>query len=570
MDEELKKFRIIRNIALLFFTVLIISSLKLQLIEGGKYYRLSEENRIREKYLTPPRGKIFDRNNIEIANTRPGFYVSVTRAFVDEPSLKRVSTILNISRKTIKERLALQKNPFIPVKIAHDITYEQLAEIEESLEDLKDVQVGVEPLRNYPYKELLFHVIGYVGEVTERELKNGKYLLGDYVGRMGLEKFYEDQLQGKRGIEYIEVDAQGRELRKLSEKRPSPPISGKDLYTTLDVALTESVAVYLNNYERAACVCLDPRNGEVLVLYSKPGFDPNLFIHGIEKTQWQIINKDPNAPMFNRTIMSCYPPGSTFKPFIALAGLDSWMIDKNKHFEPCRGQLRLGRRIFRCWRRHGRLDLIGALIKSCDIYFYQLGEFLGIDTIFSRVKRVGFGSKLGIDLPNEKNGLLPDRSWFEHRYGKHWTLGHIFNLSIGQGDLLVTPLQLACAYTIFVNDGKIPIPHLLKGDSVRYIETGISVEAIKTVCEGLKGVVAAGTGRLARLEQYEVWGKTGTAQNPHGKDHALFVGLAPAQDPKILVCVVVENAGHGGSVAAPIAGRIIKAFLSREKNIVIK
>ncbi len=570
MDEELKKFKIVRNVSLLFFALLLFTSLKLQLIEGRKYYRLSEENCIREKYIVPPRGKIFDRNNIELANTRPGFYVSVTRACVDESSLQKIADILGIKEKIIKDRLHLQKNPYVPVKIAHDITYQQLALIEEELEDLKEVQVGVEPLRNYPYQDLLFHVIGYVGEVTEQELKDGKYILGDYVGRMGLEKFYETSLQGKRGVEYIEVDARGRELRKLSEKRPCPPIPGKDLYTTLDVALTESVAVYLSNYERAACVCLNPENGEVLVLYSKPGFDPNLFIHGIEKSQWQIINKDLNAPMFNRTIMSCYPPGSTFKPFIALAGLDSRMVDKDRYFKPCFGKLRLGRRIFKCWRPHGRLNLIDALIKSCDIYFYQLGTFIGIDTIVSRIKKIGFGKKMGIDLPNEKEGFLPNRKWYEKRYGKNWTSGHIYNLSIGQGDLLVTPLQLACAYTVFVNDGKIPIPHLIKTDSVKYIDTGISSDAINIVCEGLKGVVAAGTGILARLKHYEVWGKTGTAQNPHGKDHALFIGLAPAQDPKILVCVVVENAGHGGSVAAPIAGRIIKAFLTQETALTEK
>lgn len=563
MDENIKKFKSVRNIIVAVFVIILLASIKLQIIEGKKYDRLSEKNRIRKRFIPAPRGKIFDRTGKEIANTRPGFYISVIQSIIDENTLKQITHILDIDEKTIKEKYKMEKNPFMAVKIAHDISYKQLSIIEENIGILKGIEVGVEPLRNFPHGKLMCHVLGYVGEVTHNEIKKEKnYSINDYIGRMGIEEYYEDHLKGIDGIEYVEVDARGREIGKIAEKRPTPVVNGKDLYTTIDLALTESVAVYLENYKKAACVCLNPQNGEVLVLYSKPGFDPNLFVHGLQKKEWQILNNTPEAPMYNRAIMSCYPCGSTFKPFVALAALDSKMITKEKYFTPCRGKYRLGKRIFKCWKKHGKLDLTGAIIHSCDIYFYQLGRYIGIDTIVSRASEFGFGIKTEIDIPNEKSGFLPNREWFERQYGKNWTEGHIFNLSIGQGDLLVTPLQLACAYTIFANDGKIPIPHIIKREDYHYHTTTVSKETIEMVEEGLSRVVSLGTGTLARVAGWEVCGKTGTAQNPHGEDHSLFVGYAPRDNPRILVCVFVENAGHGGSVAAPIAGKIIKAYLN--------
>jgi len=564
MDENVKKFRIIRNVIAVVFVIIILTSIRLQIIEGKKYYRLSEKNRIRQKYNPAPRGIVFDRNGIEIANTRPGFYVSAIQSIIDENTLNEITEILDIDEEMVREKFRLEENPFMPVKIAHDIPYKQLSIIEEKMDVLKGIEVGVEPLRNYPYGEVLCHVLGYVGEITNRELQgNIDYSINDYIGRMGLEESYENHLRGVDGIEYVEIDARGREVGKITEKRPTSIINGKDIYTTIDCALSESVAVYLGKYRKAACVCLDPRNGEIFVLYSKPGFDPNLFVHGLRKEEWQILNTTPEAPMYNRATMSCYPAGSTFKPFVALAALDSKMITEETCFAPCRGKYRLGRRIFKCWKAHGKRNLIGAIVHSCDIYFYQLGRFIGIDTMVSIAREVGFGKKTEIDIPNEKGGLLPDRKWFENRYGDNWTEGHVFNFSIGQGDLLVTPLQLACAFTVFANDGKICVPHIVKKEKHDYHTTAISKEAIATVKEALGEVVSSGTGTLARVKDYVVCGKTGTAQNPHGEDHSLFVGFAPIDNPRVLVCVFVENAGHGGSVAAPIAGKILKYWLNK-------
>ncbi len=562
MDENIKKFKLIRNVVLIAFLVILLSSLRLQIIEGKKYYRLSEKNRIRQRYIPAARGKIFDRRGQEIANTRPGFFVSAIQSLIDENALKEIAHILEIDERSIREKLRMEKNPFMAVKIAHDIRYEQLSVIEEGMDLLKGIEVGVEPLRNYPHKELFCHLIGYVGEITHNEItKNKGCKIDDYIGRMGIEEYCEGQLRGTDGVEYIEVDARGRELGKIAEKRPLSATPGKDIYTTIDLALTESVSVYLEDFENAACVCLNPQNGEIYVLYSKPGFDPNHFVHGLQKKEWQMLHSRPDAPMYNRAIMSCYPCGSAFKPFVALAALDAKMITPEKSFTPCFGKYRLGRRIFKCWKRHGRLKLVDAIVYSCDIYFYQLGALVGVDTIVSRAREIGFGKKTGIDLPGEKAGFLPDRTWFESHYGDNWTLGHIFNLSIGQGDLLVTPLQVACAYSVFANDGKIPLPHVIRRNEHQYRETTISEEAIATVEQGMKGVVSSGTGTLADVANFEVCGKTGTVQNPHGEDHSLFVGYAPCNDPQILLCVFVENAGHGGSVAAPIAGKIFRAFM---------
>lgn len=569
MDEKVAAFKIIRNLIIFLAAVLVAWSVKLQIIEGRKYLRLSEENRIRKKSIPAPRGRILDRHGIEIANTRPGFYAAIVRATINQENLNTVARILNMTAAEIMEKSKVEKNIYNPVKIAHDISYEQLSLIEERIDLLGGIEVGTEPLRYYPYGELLFHVIGYVGEITNREMeRESGYILGDYVGKTGLEHYYEKILQGTHGVEYVEVDARGKEVGAITEKRSIPPTAGIDLLTTIDIALTESVAVYLEDYERAACVCLNPRNGGILVLYSKPGVDPNIFTHGVSSTEWKELLKDPAAPMYDRTTMSCYPPGSIYKPFVALAALDSRMSGEERRFEPCHGAYRLGRRDFRCWKRHGSLDLDGAIVNSCDIYFYQLGRLVGIDTIADRSSRVGFGRKTGIDLPNEKQGILPDRLWFEKRYGKNWTQGHIFNLSIGQGDILTTPLQLACAYTVFANGGRMPIPHIIHRDDTTYFDTDFAPGTIETIRRSLAGVVDRGTGAWARVAGVDVCGKTGTSQNPHGEDHALFVGFAPAEEAEILVCVVVENVGHGGSHAAPVTAKIIRAYLnSRQQQL---
>uniref|UniRef100_A0A7C6AFK8 Penicillin-binding protein 2 n=1 Tax=candidate division WOR-3 bacterium TaxID=2052148 RepID=A0A7C6AFK8_UNCW3 len=569
MDQDLKTYRFLQTLLFITFAIILFFSIKLQIFEGNKYYRLSEENRIKKKYIIAPRGKIYDRQGREIANTRPAFYVSIIPALTDQSSIEKVAQILSVDVNMIQKKLKIEKNPYVSIKIDRDVSFREVSIIEEQIEELAGVEVGVEPVRNYPYNELLCHLLGYVSEITDLELKQFKdYKLGDYIGRIGIEQQYEKILAGKDGIDYIEVDVKGRELGKVPEYRPLPPIPGNDLYTTIDLELTDSTASFLKNYPRASAIAMDPQNGEIYVFYSKPGFDPNRFVRGLTEAEWQALNNPKEAPLYNRVTMSCYPIGSTIKPFIALAGLDKGMLGLEKRFEPCKGGLRLGNRYFGCWKIHGSLNLFDAIVYSCDIYFYQLGRYLGIDNITDILFEVGFGKPTGIDLPQEKTGLVPDRNWMEKRYGKNWTEGHIFNLSIGQGDILATPLQLARAYTVFANQkNAIVIPHLNKAIETDDKIVNRKIEALEIVRDALSNVVARGTGMMAQVQGFEVSGKTGTAENPHGEDHSLFVGYAPKENPRILVCVVVENAGHGGSVAAPIVGRIIKTYYEINKRL---
>ncbi len=567
MDKELKKYRTLEILIFGIFAIIIVFSFKLQIFEGKKYHRLSDENRIKKKYISAPRGNIYDRKGRIIANTRPAFYVSVIPALAQQSSIESIARLLEIDLNTIQRKIKLEKNPYASVKISRDIPFEQISLIEESLEDLPGIEVGIEPVRNYPFQELFCHILGYVSEITELELKQMKdYKIGDYTGRIGLEQQYEAILRGTDGLDFIEVDVKGRELGKVSEYRAIPPTPGKDLYTTLDLELTDSTAQFLKNFPRAAVIAFNPQNGEVYVIFSKPGFDPNRLVHGLTESEWQLLNNPDDAPLYNRATMSCYPIGSTIKPFIALAGLDTGFIESNKRFDPCKGGLQFGNRYFGCWKIHGSLSLIDAIIYSCDVYFYQLGRYLGIDVITKMLDDVGFGKQTGIDLPQEKTGIVPERKWMEKKYGKGWTEGHILNLSIGQGDILATPLQLARAYSLFANlDNTIATPHLNKNLKTQNFVINIKNEALNTVKKSLAGVVEKGTGMMARVPGLLVSGKTGTAENPHGDDHSIFVGYAPSENPEILVCIIVENAGHGGSIAAPIAGKIIKTFWAINK-----
>lgn len=564
MDEKGLRFRHAFIIILILFAVIFFFVVRIQIIEGRRYYQLSEENRVREVYNAAPRGSILDRNGIILANSRPGFSVSIIPAVIDDRTTDELAVIVGMDPAAIRERMKRTRTPRIALKIKHDIDFNTLTKVEERMREKKGIVVGIEPLRNYPHDSLFCHVLGYVGEVTYGELGGpSEYRYGDFVGRMGIEEFYEGKLRGKDGVTYMEVDAYGNELGPIAEKRPLPLTEGESITLTIDAALQESAAVYLAAYKKAAVVALDPGTGDVLTLYSKPGFDPNVFIQGLTMEAWREIEGHQDAPLYDRAIMSGYPPGSTYKPFVALAALDQGLVKADRKFAPCTGKFRMGNRVFRCWSVHRRKDLVEALVHSCDIYFYQLGLLVGIDGMHELGKRLGLGEVCGIDLPEEKKGLLPDTKWFDVRYRKQWSKGHVMNLAIGQGEILVTPLQLACAYAVLANEGKAVHPRLMKHGKPKLTETGISKEAIATVRQSLLKVVEEGTGVMARLGPMPIAGKTGTAQNPFGGDHSLFVGYSPVDHPEILVVVIVENAGHGGSIAAPIAGRLIEDFFNK-------
>ena len=426
-------------------------------------------------------------------------------------------------------------------------------------------------------------MLGYIGEISVAELENlaGEgYKKGDIIGKRGIEAEYDQLLRGKEGVEYVEVDARGRRVRKLTSPKPIPPVPGDNLILSLDTDI-QALAERLLRGKRASAVMLNVKDGSVLALVSMPDYDLNDFSGVLTTKIWKKYFENPNHPMYNRAVQSSYPPGSTFKPVIALAGLDSKII--TEHFSAtCRGFLRYGRRNYYCWYKkgHGTLDLIHGIENSCNVYFYNLGIKVGVDVWADYARRLHFGEKTGIDLPHENSGLVPDRKYLDKKFGKDkWSKGLMLNMAIGQGDLLVTPLQMAQMAMIIANDGLGFRPHLLLG--VEHVQTGkkewvqpdsfrvaIHKKYFEIVKEGMRLVVngPTGTGHRARLPEIVVAGKTGTTQNPHGKDHAWFIGFAPFENPEVAVAVMVENGGYGGSVAAPVAHDMLQLYFQKKSK----
>ncbi len=600
----------------LVFVALLARLAWLQLARGERYRTLSDENRVRPELLRAERGRILDRDGVVLADNAPSHRLNFDprdRAFRrDRPKLERVIGILaEILEKDPQEMAAqietARKRQYAPIPLARNLSFRQLSQLEERAERLPGVEVISESVRRYPHGVLAAHLLGHLGEISEEELDRREalgYHLGDLVGRFGLERQYEDALHGQNGAEYVEVDAHGRRTHIFPELPMRSAVPGKDLVTTLDAELQRVAERALDGLpahgrpfprilpppgERpdslgppyaGAIVALDPRTGEVLAMASRPAFDPNLFIRGFSREEWRALNA-PTHPLLNRAVASAYPPGSVFKIFTSLAGLDAGVITPTRTFSGCGGGYWYGNRTFRCWRPqgHGALTLSDALARSCDVYYYQVGIALGVERIGQYGERMRVAEKTGIDLPEERAGLVPTIEWYTARYGKGgYGSGAALNLSIGQGEVLMTPLQIARFVAATVNGGTILRPHFVRriesvdGEVLRDATTEnwvegqlpVSSEHLRTVTAAMEKVVmeAGGTGSRARVGKFRIGGKTGTAQNPHGDDHALFACFATVDDPRIVVSVVCEEAGHGGSVAGPVAQRILQVFLT--------
>jgi penicillin-binding protein 2 len=575
MEDRLKRFRVIFLILIVCSLPVVARLIQLQLVAGSHNYNLAERNRIRRVFVPAARGRIYDRQGVLLADVRPAFSVSVVPQELAPGSLTNLSRILGMDEVLLQKEIAQNLPPSIPIKIKRDVDLTLVTKIEEHASDLVGVIIEVEPWRRYRRGEVFAHVLGYEGEVSESELKAlPGYRLGDYIGRSGIEAFYESFLRGKDGAEYLEVDCQGRTLGPLSEKRTLAPVPGRDVYLTLDARIQERAFELVKDYDRAAVIGIEPENGNVVCFISKPSFDPNVFATPTASEHRLQLFLDENSPLYNRVLQGRYPPGSTFKPAIVLAGLKAGLVDSTTVFS-CAGAVQFGGRTFRCWKTHGQLALKGAIINSCDSYFYQLGRKVGIDRIAGFVKDAGITGPTGIDLPGEGIGFIPDSKWYE-RHGGYIPPGAALNLAIGQGEVLVTPLELACFFASIANDGKFIRPHLLQtvkqnGVAVEVSGPGgvktdravnrmldVSPAQIRFLQDALVRVVGEGTGIGAKIEGVMVAGKTGTAQNPQGKDHAWFVGYVK---DRILFCVLLENAGMGGALAAPVVRELIQEYL---------
>ena len=587
------------SFAAFFLFFLLLSRLwYLQVIVADNLLDQSENNRLRFVPVAAPRGAILDRNGKVLVYNTPSFSVAVIPQDVKdkEQLIDNLARYLNLDRKEIEEkwRKGQGRAKYYPLVVASNITRDQMEFLEENRLALSGVNIEMKPVRAYSYGQLASHLLGYLGEISEDELGQERYLdynAGDYTGKSGIERNWESYLHGIDGGRQIEVDARGRFLRTVQETNPGV---GNTVMLTIDLELQRAVEDAFGD-KAGAAVAMDVRTGEILAFSSNPDFDPALFMGRMPPDKWKEYLEDLRRPLENKALKGMYPPGSTFKIVTAIAGLEEGLIDQHTSVY-CTGKHQYGNRSFRCWEKkgHGQVSLKRALKESCDVYFYQLADRLGVDRIAAYAKRFGMGAPLGVGLENEKGGVVPTREWKLKRYGKPWYAGETLPVGIGQGYVLTTPLQLASMIATVANEGTVYQPHLVKrvvdsdGKVLKEFgpqvsgKTAFKPETYRLIKEGLFAVVnePRGTGGAARLYEVKVAGKTGTSQVvklrdnkgdvPYQfRDHALFVAFAPYENPEIAVAVVVEHGEHGGSAAGPIAGKLLRAYFE-QKGVIKK
>jgi penicillin-binding protein 2 len=589
--QESRKYKWCKWLLILTIIILTVRLWDIQIMKGSEMRKLSEQNRIRVKKVIAPRGMIYDRAGRIMADTRPSFNMYITPEDIKDfnQTVDGLAKLINIDRDDIIDKMKVASSfpPSFPVKIKSDISMDEVAKIEVNRIYLPGVTIQIEPKRNYPYAKMMAHMLGYVSEVSDEELKNKElkgYSPGDNIGRYGLERAYETYLRGKDGEKRVEVDAMGREVRTLETIEP---IAGNNLYLNVNLDVQLAVENAFEN-KKGGCIALETKTGAVIALVSRPSFDPNKFASGITKEDWKAITTDNAHPLQNRAIQGRYPPGSTFKILTSLKVLQEGLINENTGFS-CRGGFPFGNRVFKCWKKggHGGVSIHRGIVESCDVFFYNVGLKLGVDRIHEMSEAVGLTKITGIDLPGEKNGLVPSTEWKQKTYGQPWYEGETVSVSIGQGAVWLTPAQLVQLSAFVANEGVTFKPQIvnrivsLEGKTIKLFEpvmnTNVKLkkEVFRIVKEGMQGVVnePSGTAHGSQLQNISMCGKTGTAQSVGEKgrnlgDHAWFIAFAPFEDPVISISVLVEHGGHGSSAAAPVAKSITETFL--KEKIVIK
>jgi len=580
------------------FLGLITRLVFLQIVEGERFTYLSENNRIRIKRVPGTRGMIFDREGQLLVDSRPSFDL----IFVPEDSERPETTLKLLAGYLRRDPVELLKTfeenknraAFDELVLGRDIDWPAVVAVETHQLELPGVSLRARPRRNYSDGPMAAHVLGYLGEINQKQLKLLKdqgYVLGDEIGQYGLERRWEELLRGQSGGQQVEVDALGRRVRVLHEVTDVP---GYTVHLTLDRQLQETAYEALKGKE-GTIVALDVHSGAILALASTPAFDPNTFARGIKADEWSGLIKDQLRPLSNRATQGQYPPGSTFKIVMSIAGLEEGVIQPESFIQDP-GFYSFGNRSFRDWKKggHGAVNLHRAIVESCDTYFYQLGPKLGIDRIAKWANAFGLGEKTGIALDDERSGTIPSTEWKRKRYRQPWFPGETVSVAIGQGYVTVTPLQLANMMAAVANGGKLYRPYVVNkvesvdGATVR--EYGPEVirtielkpDTLKRVRAALADVVSAphGTGAAARSEVVSIAGKTGTAQVVEMKggyvkteqlayfnrDHAWFVSYAPVENPQVAIAVLVEHGGHGGDAAAPMAKKVFEKFIEVQKQ----
>ncbi len=559
----------------------------LQILHGEELSARAELVRTRLLRIPPPRGLIVDRNGKTVVTNRAQIVISVypDQLRQNPERIPLVAQRLGITPEELSEMVNNPRiNPYVPLVVLQGVQYEQAVDLIESQYNLPEVEVSLRAMRRYPYGKLFAHIVGYVGQISQEELKEYSeraqqegegdwistrlYEGTDFVGKNGLERQYEWYLHGKPGGEQVEVTPLGKKVRTVQQFEPTP---GARLVLTIDTRLQQKAFELLQGH-LGALVAIDPRTGEVLAMVSQPSFDPNLFVPRIPAKIWAPLINDPRAPLNNRAIQSAYAPGSIFKPIVALEGLKSGLISTHSGVR-CAGGYQAGQRYFRCWKRHGYVDFYDSVAQSCDVFYYQLAQRLGPNRLAELARAFGLGERTGIDLPHERRGLVPDTEWKRQTYNQPWFGGETLNYGIGQGYLSNTPLQWAVVTMGIANRGVIYRPHLMRqivapdGTVLENAEPEVihryeaSPQHWEAVVEAMVRTVERGTARSGRVPGVQVAGKTGSAEfRKGGKTHAWFIAFAPADNPRVAICVMAEEAGGGGAIAAPVAGEWLRYF----------
>lgn len=601
-ESRLFLSRIVTAFILILFLIagLVVRLVYLQVVGHEHYATLSKDNRIKISPLPPTRGVIYDRKGRMLAENVPTYSLELIPEQIEnlDNTLARLQKLLDISDEKIDlfQKQRKRNKSFTSTPLLQNLSDEDVAKFAVVRPYFPGVDVYARLVRHYPYGDLASHVVGYVGRINEQELKTlpvAKYRGTNHIGKTGIEKTYEEHLLGTAGYEEIETNAQARAVNTVATVEP---VAGSNIYLTLDIDLQKIAYDALSEYNGAA-VAIEIKTGGVLVFASRPGFDPNPFVSGISSKDYKALQDSPDQPLYNRALRGQYPPGSTAKPFLALAGLEYGVTDFG-HRLFCPGYYKLPNvdHKYRDWKKwgHGMVDMNEAITQSCDVYFYDLALALGIDKMHDFMDKFSFGRKTGIDMVGEVDGLMPSKEWKRHYRNQAWFPGETLITGIGQGYTQATPLQLAHATATLANYGKVITPHLVhsiisadyadliggKADAI----IPLKKQNVDNIIKGMTNVVhgARGTaGRLAKAITYQIAGKTGTAQvftikqeekyNEDAidfkmRDHALFIAFAPVHDPQIAVAIIAEHGGHGGSVAAPIAGEIIDAYLNQKKD----
>jgi penicillin-binding protein 2 len=572
--------KLISLVITVFIAVAVMSLFYMQIIQRRQFNEQSNENSVKPVPQVAPRGIFYDRFFRVMVGNRPSFSVQIIPAdYKDRKLDPLIEGVLDLPSGYISQILkdTTQYSKFIPRKVKRDVDFKAIAWFEENQNRLPGVHYVMETLRDYSFGVNGVHMFGYIKEISQEYLAKHKdeYTIGDNIGNNGLEKAYEQIVRGDKGMKYMLVDARQKTIGRYKDgKEDKITKKGNDLVLSIDRDV-QKVAEEAFQGKRGAAVAIEPETGEIIAFVSAPQYDLTEFATVVSQEAWSRLNNDESKPLFNRATMSMFSPGSTFKMVAAIAALEEGLITTETKYN-CSGSFSYGNRSFGCEHVHGTINVETAITKSCNVFFYNLILKLGLDKWSEYAAKLGFGKKTAVDIGEEVRGILPSEAYYNKVYGKSgWTKGFLVSLGIGQGELSVTPIQLAKYTALIANYGQSADPHFLKGyidkqtgnfvpAQIHKIQTNISRATLDIVRRAMYNVVqGAGTAASIKLPNIEIAGKTGTAQNPHGKPHSLFLAFAPYDNPKIAVAVMVENAGYGSTTAAPIARDLIKAYLDK-------